>query len=160
MAVLATAAEARSSYCSASGDYCRSAKRRNGDVLLRIDTFSFSGCYRLCLRAPDRTASCKRFRLRRGRAGIYSSAKGWSRHFPNRGAGVYRVRWQKFGTTWAHASPFAARGLPPAARPRPNPWNRSSARAPSLSRHTRAASRAFPTAILGAWRTWTTEGSI
>jgi len=97
-AVLPAAADARSSYCSPTGDYCTSATSRNGDVLLRIRTFSFSGSYRLCVRAPDRSATCKRFRLRRGRAGIYSSAKGWSRHFPNRGAGVYRVRWQKLGT--------------------------------------------------------------
>ena len=97
VALLPAAAEARSTYCSPTGDYCTSAKRKGGDVLLRIGTFSFRGTYRLCVRAPDGSATCKRFRLRRDRAGVYSSAKGWSRHFPNKGGGVYRVRWQKFG---------------------------------------------------------------
>ncbi len=94
---LPAVADARSSYCSPTGDYCTSAKRKGGEVLLRIGTFSFRGTYRLCVRAPDGSAACKRFALRRGRAGIYASSKGWSRHFPNKGAGVYRVRWQKFG---------------------------------------------------------------
>ncbi len=97
LAMLPSAAGARSSYCSPTGDYCTSVHRTGGDVLLRIATFSFRGTYRLCVRAPDGSATCKRFRLLRGRAGIYSSSKGWSRHFPNRGPGVYRVRWQKFG---------------------------------------------------------------
>ncbi len=96
-AVQPAAALARSAYCSPTGDYCTSVTRKAGDVLLRIGTFSFRGSYRLCVRAPDGSATCKRFRLRRGRAGIYSSTKGWRRHFPDKGAGVYRVRWQKFG---------------------------------------------------------------
>ncbi len=95
---LPAVADARSAYCSPTGDYCTSAKRRNGDVLLRIATFSFTGAYRLCVRAPNGSATCRRFRLRPGRSGIHSSAKGWSRHFPDRGAGVYRVRWQRFGS--------------------------------------------------------------
>ena len=95
--IAAGAAEARSSYCSPTGDYCTSVKRKGGDVLLRIATFSFRGSYRLCVRVPDGSAVCKRFGLLRDRGGIYASAKGWSRHFPNKGAGVYRVRWQKFG---------------------------------------------------------------
>lgn len=97
LAVLPAAAEARSSYCSPSGDFCTSVKKKRGDVLLRIGTFSFSGSYRLCVRAPDGSATCKRFRLLRSRDGILSSSKGWSRHFPSKGRGVYRVRWQKFG---------------------------------------------------------------
>ncbi len=97
LVVLPAAADARSSYCSPTGDYCTSVKKTGDDVLLRIGTFSFDGAYRLCVRAPDGTARCERFRLLRSRAGIYSSTKSWRRHFPDRGAGVYRVRWQKAG---------------------------------------------------------------
>jgi hypothetical protein len=93
----AATAEARSSYCSPTGDYCTSVQKKRGDVLLRVATFSFRGSVRLCVRAPDGTATCKRFRLLRGRAGIYASTKGWKRHFPDKGHGVYRVRWQAGG---------------------------------------------------------------
>ena len=107
---LPAAADARSSYCSPTGDYCTSAKRKGGDVLLRIGSFGFRGAYRLCVRAPDGSAACKRFSLRRDRAGVYASSKGWSRHFPDKGAGVYRVRWQKFGRNLGPRLSFRRRG--------------------------------------------------
>lgn len=94
----ATAAEARTSYCSPSGDYCTGISKRNGKLVLRIGTFSFSGSYRLCVRAPDGMATCKRFRLFKTKGGIYASTKGWRANFPDRGKGVYRVRWQKSGS--------------------------------------------------------------
>ncbi|CAA9579448.1 MAG: hypothetical protein AVDCRST_MAG88-3153 [uncultured Thermomicrobiales bacterium] len=91
------AADARSSFCSPTGDYCTSVQKKRSDVLLRVATFSFRGSVRICVRAPDGAATCKRFRLLRGRAGIYASTKSWKRHFPNLGRGVYRVRWQVAG---------------------------------------------------------------
>lgn len=91
-------AAARSSYCSPTGDYCVSARNKGSDVLLRIGTFSFQGRYRLCVRAPNGEATCRRFRLFETRDGIYASSKGWSRHFPNEGKGIYRVRWQYGGS--------------------------------------------------------------
>ena len=93
----AATAEARSSYCSPTGDLCTSVQKKRGDVLLRVATFSFRGSVRLCVRGPDGAATCKRFRLLEGRSGIYASTKGWKRHFPDRGRGVYRVRWQVAG---------------------------------------------------------------
>lgn len=95
--VPAATAQARSSFCSETGDYCTSVQKKRGDVLLRVATFSFRGSVRLCVRAPDGVATCKRFRLLEGRAGVYASTKGWKRHFPDRGRGVYRVRWQVAG---------------------------------------------------------------
>ncbi len=95
--VPAVTAEARSSFCSETGDYCTSVQKKRGDVLLRVATFSFRGSVRVCVRAPDGTATCKRFRLLATRSGIHASSKGWKRHFPDRGRGLYRVRWQVAG---------------------------------------------------------------
>ena len=92
------AAQARSSYCSPSGDYCTGVLKKNGQVLLRISTFSFSGKYRLCVRAPSGRATCKSFTLTKTKMGIFASTKSWSKHFPSGGKGTYRVRWQKFGS--------------------------------------------------------------
>lgn len=89
----ASDAHARSSYCSPSGDWC-SSTGRNGDArTLSLSTFSFRGAYRLCVKAPDRTQKCRRFKLRRADQGIWSSTVTWRRHFPVRGRGTYGVRW-------------------------------------------------------------------
>jgi hypothetical protein len=98
LALVPATAQARSSYCSPTGDYCTGILKRNGQVLLRISTFSFTGKYRLCVRAPGGAATCKRFTLGLTRNGIYQSTKSWRKHFPSRGPGIYRVRWQKFGS--------------------------------------------------------------
>ena len=94
-----SAAQARSSYCSPSGDYCTSVKERGSGAVLRLGTFSFRGRVRVCVRAPRGGGTCKRFRLRRTSNGIYEIRRRWGAHFPDRGPGVYRVRFQKFGDT-------------------------------------------------------------
>ncbi|MBA3438044.1 MAG: hypothetical protein H0U14_08600 [Thermoleophilaceae bacterium] len=93
------AAQARSSYCSPSGDYCTSATARGGGALLRLATFSFRGLVRVCVEPPSGAGTCKRFPLRKSKEGIFVSFVRWGVHFPDRGAGTYRVRWQKFGGT-------------------------------------------------------------
>lgn len=97
---LASAASAVTgdSYCSPSGDYCTSAARIKGAVVLQLRTFSFRGRVRICVTNPRRQRTCLRFLLRRQRAGIYQVSVKWHRHFPNAGPGVYRVRFFK-GTT-------------------------------------------------------------
>ena len=45
------------------------------------------------MRAPDGSRSCRRFALVTDSPGLLSSRVRWSRHFPDRGRGVYRVRW-------------------------------------------------------------------
>ena len=88
------AAQARSSYCSPTGDYCTSVVTKRGAIYLKIGTFSFSGRYRLCVTPPRGKTSCESFRLRAGKYGIYNSAIRWSRHFPRAGKGTYRVKWK------------------------------------------------------------------
>jgi len=93
LAACADAAQARSAYCSPSGDYCTSVQRHGSDFHLRLGAFSFRGRYDLCVIAPDRTRRCRSFALRGRAHGIYGSGVHWSAHFPNRGRGLYRVRW-------------------------------------------------------------------
>jgi hypothetical protein len=88
---------AQSSYCSPSGDFCTEIVRQGDDAILRIGTFAHRGRYGLCVTAPDGSRVCKRFRLRDTGDGLYASRVRWSRHYPDEGNGVYRVRWRQFG---------------------------------------------------------------
>jgi hypothetical protein len=89
LAVAAPAA-ARTTYCSPSGDFCTSVARLHGIRYLRISTFSFTGRVKICVRDPTATRICHSFRLRRARS-LYQVKLVWKRHYPNRGAGLYRV---------------------------------------------------------------------
>ena len=94
---LPASAEARTSYCSPSGDTCLSAKRRGEVVLLSIGVVAgVASSYRLCVSAPDRSRSCRRFRLRQGRD-LATGEVRWSARFPDRGPGTSRARWDLGG---------------------------------------------------------------
>jgi hypothetical protein len=87
---LAAPAAARTTYCSPSGDFCTSVARLHGIRYLRISTFSFTGRVKVCVRDPTAARVCHSFRLRRA-GPLYQVKLVWKRHYPNRGAGVYRV---------------------------------------------------------------------
>ena len=87
---LAAPAAARTTYCSPSGDFCTSVARLHGIRYLRISTFSFTGRVKICVRDPAAARVCHSFRLRKARS-LYQAKLVWKRHYPNRGAGVYRV---------------------------------------------------------------------
>lgn len=82
---------AATGYCSPSGDQCYSAKKIRGQVRLQYGTFSFRGKLRTCVQAPGGQNDCRTFTLR-VRKGVSSIDVRWSRHFPRRGPGTYRVR--------------------------------------------------------------------
>jgi hypothetical protein len=87
---LAGSAGAVTSYCSPTGDYCTSVARLKGLRYLRFSTFSFRGLVRICVKAPASARVCHSFRLRKV-GPLYQVKVLWKRHYPNRGAGVYRV---------------------------------------------------------------------
>lgn len=89
----------RAQYCSPSGDYCTSARKERGVVYLELRTFSFSGEYRLCVSDPAGGTTCREFELEKKPRSVQASRIRWSEHFPRLGAGIYRVCWQKFGTS-------------------------------------------------------------
>ena len=71
-------------------------EQRAGAVVLSIGTSPLAGPrYQLGVTAPDRSRACRRFRLR-GRGDLVGSSVRWHRHFPDRGPGVYRARWNGF----------------------------------------------------------------
>jgi hypothetical protein len=88
--VLVAPAAAKETYCSPSGDYCTSVTKLKGVRYLRLGTFSFTGRVKICVRDPTAARACHAFRLR-GSKGIYQVKLIWKRHYPNRGAGTYRV---------------------------------------------------------------------
>jgi hypothetical protein len=92
LALGAPAASAASSYCSSTGDVCYAARAAGGVVRLRLDTFSFTEPVRVCVTPPRGARSCKSFRVFPRAGGIMGMNARWSAHFPNRGAGRYRVR--------------------------------------------------------------------
>lgn len=83
-------AAARTTYCSPSGDFCTSVARLHGIRYLRISTFSFRGRVRICVKDPTAARVCHSFRLRKA-GQLYQVKLIWKRHYPNRGAGAYRV---------------------------------------------------------------------
>jgi hypothetical protein len=67
-------------------------------VRLRITLIAdFFKRYQLCVTGPDGVRDCRRFRMQRAPHGLRESTVRWSRHFPNRGHGTYRVRWRTGG---------------------------------------------------------------
>ena len=96
-------------YCSPSGDYCTSVKKKNGQYFLGIATFSFSGKYRLCARHTDSGQRlCKTFRLRR-RGDNYVSNRNFGADFNPPPNSRYCVSWRKFGNKLGRSLCFVYR---------------------------------------------------
>jgi hypothetical protein len=85
-------AQARQAYCSPTGDYCTFAVLDEGRRTLGVRTFSFRGRVSICVDPPRGRVTCVRKPLRRDGLGVWEASAVWSRSFPNRGRGVYRVR--------------------------------------------------------------------
>ena len=101
---VASEAQARTRYCSESGDFCKATRIEKGKRVIALSTAALYGerrAYDLCVRDPKGKETCRTFKLRRGRYGIYSSKVTWSRHFPTDGGrGRDRIRWDHEGNTY------------------------------------------------------------
>lgn len=96
-------------YCSSSGDICFGIRGRAEAVVLTITTIErYFARYRLCVRPPRGSTTCKTFQIRRS-GQTYGSAVRWRVHFPDRGPGRYRVTWRlgtnRLGPTLAFRLP-------------------------------------------------------
>jgi len=101
-----SAASARSTYCSPTGDLCY-AVVKHAPVRLRITTAAaYFARYQLCVTGPDGVRDCRRFRMLAAPHGLRQSTVRWSRHFPNRGHGTYRVRYRSGGHALGPAISF------------------------------------------------------
>jgi hypothetical protein len=107
--LVAAPASAASTYCSTSGDLCYAARRERGVVRLRFDTFSFTGRVRVCVTPPRGARACRSFRLVRHGMGVRGMNARWSAHFPNQGAGRYRVRFFAGGSALGPSVSFTRR---------------------------------------------------
>ena len=103
--VLAAPAAAKESYCSSTGDYCTSAGKLKGVRYLRIGTFSFTGRVKICVKDPTAARVCHSFRLTRS-GPMWEVKLIWKRHYPDRGAGAYRVTFSWNGTQLGPALTF------------------------------------------------------
>jgi hypothetical protein len=89
-AVLAPTAAAKVTYCSPTGDYCTSVAKVKGVRYLSVRSFAFNGRVKICVRDPKGGRVCHSFRLTKS-GPAYGLNIRWARHYPNRGAGTYRV---------------------------------------------------------------------
>ena len=96
--VAAASAQARTRFCSTSGDLCFGAFGHGAKVQLRLTLIAhFFTRYRLCVTAPDGTRSCRQERLHRVAHGLSDSRVRWARRFPDHGPGVYHAHWRHAG---------------------------------------------------------------
>lgn len=84
-------------YCSPSGDLCYGVVRRQGAIVLRIDTIErYFARYTLCVTSPRGRRVCGSFPIFRNRT-LWTSTVRWQRQFRNDGPGRYRVSWRLGG---------------------------------------------------------------
>jgi hypothetical protein len=102
------AADGKSAFCSPTGDFCFAARKMSGRVTLQLDTFSFRGSVRTCVRPPGGgNGTCRSFRLRPRGNGLFGFRARWSAHFPRAGRGTYRVTFAHQGVTLGSPVTFA-----------------------------------------------------
>jgi hypothetical protein len=83
-------------YCSPSGDLCFGIFRAGG-IVFRITTVErYFARYRVCVRPPRGSSSCRTAPIRR-QGSLYGSNVRWPRGFGDHGPGVYRVTWSQAG---------------------------------------------------------------
>ena len=88
--MLASPASAKEAYCAHTDDFCTSVKRVNGVRVLRVETFTFTGRVKICVKGPTGARVCHRFRLLKS-GDLYTAKARWGTSYPNRGRGLYRV---------------------------------------------------------------------
>jgi hypothetical protein len=85
-------------WCSPSGRLCLDTHEAQGERKLRIGLRErHFRHYHLCVTAPDDTKVCKRSDIKpvnRLGNGEWGDSIIWSRKFPNKGPGEYKVRWK------------------------------------------------------------------
>lgn len=94
--VAASPAQARSAYCSPSGDYCHGVQKAGGGVALFFRTFSLTGDMDVCVSKAGKV--CRTVALRSKPHGLREARLRWDRQFPDRGSGTYTVTWYQDGS--------------------------------------------------------------
>jgi hypothetical protein len=79
------------SYCSPSGDYCIGVFGPKADPVFRLNTFSFTGQYKLCVQQQGFERQCGYWKLKSGPHGTHESRRTLSEGYFLEGAGRYTV---------------------------------------------------------------------
>jgi hypothetical protein len=110
---LPATAGAATTYCSPTGDVCYGLVGSPPPVRLGITLAGhFFTRYRLCVTGPDGGTDCHSFSVHAAPHGLFRSIVRWSRHFPNRGHGLYRARWRSGGHALGPPTTFSRHGGP------------------------------------------------
>src|SRR3954453_862577 len=84
--------------CSPTGDVCYGAFGIGSHVRLRVTLAgNLFHTYKLCVRAPDGSRTCRQLHTWPIAHGLYQSTVHWRAHFPNKGPGRYRATWKAGG---------------------------------------------------------------
>ena len=83
------------SYCSASGDVCYGVFDDRGVIRFQLTLAAkYFTRYRICVNPPRGATTCKSFPVKRV-GSQFGGAVLWTRNFPVRGLGRYRVTWRR-----------------------------------------------------------------
>ena len=81
--------------CSASGDVCYGVFDDKGTIRFQLTLAAkYFTRYRICVRPPRGATTCKSFPVKRV-GSQFGGAVLWTRNFPVRGLGRYRVTWRR-----------------------------------------------------------------
>ncbi len=84
-------------YCSESGDVCISAKKEDGERILRISLAAkYFDEYKLCVTPPEAEKTCEKFNIEKS-GKVFGDAVNWVEEFPDGGPGDYKVVWKQGG---------------------------------------------------------------
>ena len=105
---LPATAQARSSYCSKSGDVCYGVVKGSSPIKLRLALAAkYFNEFRICLRGPSGQRDCKTFKVRRLKGGIYGRTVKVAKHFEFLGkSGEYKARFSQNGQRLGPAVTF------------------------------------------------------
>jgi hypothetical protein len=102
-----------SSYCSPSGDVCYGVFGRAGKPYLRITTAArYFGRYTLCVQllgpggGAEHVRRCGSFPVFRQGGSTYGSSVNYTKQYPVKVRGRYRVTWKAFGSALGPALTF------------------------------------------------------
>jgi hypothetical protein len=88
------AAEARSSYCSASGDICYGVTTSGGKVKLQVTLqANYFLDYKLCVTPPTGKRTCITDKVKKAKHGSWAATVTWNSKFPDAGKGTYKAKW-------------------------------------------------------------------
>jgi hypothetical protein len=91
-------ADARTSYCSASGDTCYGVTASGGTVKLQLSLMAkYFSSYRLCVTPPKGKRTCITEKVKKAKRGSWASTVSWNAKFPDAGKGTYKAKWYSGG---------------------------------------------------------------